>query len=354
MKQGQEASEKERQLAKLPFAVCASFNSYHHAEEAHCCEDTRVELLQQLREWGTAHPKPLYWLSGMGGTGKSTIARTLAHHFHSTGTLGGSFFFSRSSGETSNAVKFVGTLARHMAEVSPQLKKAICEAISSRDSITYQGLREQWKTLILEPLLNHESPDRTTLNFVIDALDECGSDGDIRLILQLFRQLFDEAKDSRVVDVGIFVTSRPEVAIRVGFHDMPTTIHQKLDLGDVPRQIIEHDLSVLIQSKLSPIGIRRDWLDWPKDEDIRLIAQQSDCLLISATTACLYIDSNQYGSRERLSQVIGAGSMQGGATGQLDKMYTQILTSSLISDRTPADILEQCGLFKRVVGSLVT
>lgn len=42
-----------------------------------------------------------------------------------------------------------------------------------------------------------------TLNFVIDALDECGSDDEIRVLLQLFVEL----KGPSTVNLGIFVTS---------------------------------------------------------------------------------------------------------------------------------------------------
>ncbi|KAL8672819.1 MAG: hypothetical protein Q9168_002730 [Polycauliona sp. 1 TL-2023] len=350
MKDGQEAMEQERQLAKLPIATDASFDSYHRQHETLCIQNTRVELLQQHREWGAAHPKPLYWLSGMAGTGKSTIARTLSHHFHSVGTLGGSFFFSRSSGEANNAVNFVGTLARHLANISPQMKKHVCEAISSHVEVTRQGLRNQWNELILAPLSKFQSTNRPTLNFVIDALDECGSDDEIRLILQLFV----EVKSLKEVDLGVFVTSRPEVAIRLGFQAMPDIIHQKLDLRDVPRHIVEHDLTVFLGRELAGIGTQHMLSDWPKHEDVRSLVQHADCLFIYATTACRYIANSDWDPEESLSQVLSQGSARGGATAGLNKMYLQILTSSLIDDRNVEEVTELCERFKLTVGSVVT
>lgn len=47
-------------------------------------------------EWGIAD-KPIYWLNGMAGTGKSTIARTVALPLLLRGT-GASYFFLRGSG----------------------------------------------------------------------------------------------------------------------------------------------------------------------------------------------------------------------------------------------------------------
>ncbi|KAL8846119.1 MAG: hypothetical protein Q9221_008765 [Calogaya cf. arnoldii] len=350
LQQGQDAIEQERQLSKLPLAVDASFDSYHRQHETLCIENTRVELLQQHRDWGAAHPKPLYWLRGMAGTGKSTIARTLAHHFHSVGTLAGSFFFSRSSGEANNAVNFVGTLARHLANVSPQLKRSICEAISVHEDVTRQGLRNQWKELILTPLSNSQSSGRITLNFVIDALDECGSDDEIRLILQLFV----EVKNLKETDLGVFVTSRPEIAIRLGFEAMPDTVHQQLDLRDVPREVVENDLWVLLKRELGQISIRDKMPGWPVDEDVRSLVRQSDCLFIYAKTACRYITDPEWDPEERLVEVLGAGATSGGNTAALDSMYMQILTNSLITSRGEAEATKVCGRFKKVVGSIVT
>ncbi|KAI4189631.1 MAG: hypothetical protein LQ346_005073 [Caloplaca aetnensis] len=350
LKQSQEASEQERLLAKLPLAIDASFDSYHRQHEPLCIENTRVALLQQHREWGIGHARPLYWLSGMAGTGKSTIARTLAHHFHTIDTLGGSFFFSRSSGEANNAVNLVGTLARHLAKISPNLKRSVCQAISSHEDVTRQGLRNQWKELILAPLSKTQSKGRITLNFVIDALDECGSDEDIRLILQLFV----EVKDLKEVDLGVFVTSRPEVAIRLGFEAIPDIIHQKLDLRDVPRLIVEHDLSVLLQREFRRISMEHKLPDWPKHRDIHSLVQQSDCLFIYATTACRYIGELDEDPEERLSELLGNGSIPGVNTAGLDLMYMQVLTSALIVGRSETKVTEACDRFKQVVGSIIT
>ena len=351
LQHAQEASEQDRQLAKLPTAFDAAFNSYHRQHETLCIENTRVELLQQHRDWGATHPKPLYWLSGMAGTGKSTIARTLAQHFHSTDTLGGSFFFSRSSGEANNAAKFVGTLAHHLTYVSPQLKRLISEAIASHADVTRQGLRNQWRELILTPLSKYQSTGRAKLNFVIDALDECGSDDEIRLILQLCF----EVKTVKEVNLGVFVTSRPEIAIRLGFDAIPDIIHQKLDLRDVPRRVVEKDLEVLLGRELGRISKQRKISGWPKDEDIQSLVRLSDCLFIYAATACRYIADLDWDPEERLSEVIVAGSASGGGnTAGLDSMYMQILMSSLIHGRSEAEIVKLCDRFKQVVGAIVT
>lgn len=349
LQDAQEATDQERQLAKLPTAIDAAFDSYHRQHETLCIKNTRVELLQQHRDWGATHPKPLYWLSGMAGTGKSTIARTLAHHFHSIGTLGGSFFFSRSSGEANNAAKFVGTLARHLANVSPQLKRLISEAIASHEDVIRQGLPNQWKELILTPLSKYQSTGRTMLNFVIDALDECGSDDDVKFILQLCAQ----AKTVKEVDLGVLVTSRPEIVIRLGFDAIPDIIHQKLDLRDVPRAVVEQDLAVFVECELGRVSQEQQISGWPIDEDIHSLVRLSDCLFIYAATACRYIATLDWDPKERLSEVLTAGSATRGKTAGLDSMYLQVLNSSL-KDCGSDEVIEKfCDRFRQVVGTIV-
>ncbi|KAL9633510.1 MAG: hypothetical protein Q9204_003363 [Flavoplaca sp. TL-2023a] len=349
LQQAHEAVEQERQLAKLPTASDAGYDSYHRQHEPLCIENTRVDLLQQHRDWGATHPKPLYWLSGMAGTGKSTIARTLAHHFHSIGTLGGSFFFSRSSGEANNAAKFVGTLARHLANVSPQLKRLISEAVAFHEDVIRQGLPNQWKELILTPLSNYQSTGRTMLNFVIDALDECGSDDDIKFILQLCVQV----KTVKEVDLGVFVTSRPESVIRLGFGAIPDIIHQELDLRDVPRRVVEQDLAVFVGHELGLVSQEQKISGWPNDEDIHSLVRLSDCLFIYAATACRYIATLDWDPKERLSEVLIAGSTTGGKTAGLDSMYLQVLNSSLRDCGSDAVIEKFCDRFRQVVGTIV-
>ncbi|KAL8698285.1 MAG: hypothetical protein Q9201_006655 [Fulgogasparrea decipioides] len=349
MRNLQMTAEQERLLGKLPVTSEASFDSYNRQYESKCMADTRVELLQHLQDWGTRHPRPIFWLSGMAGTGKSTISRTLAGIFNEKNILGGSFFFSRSSSETDNAARFVGTLTNQLASVSPQLEKCICEAISAHSDAVRQGLRTQWETFISGPLSNANFEPRPTVNIVIDALDECTSENDIRLLLQLFV----EAQAIDNVDLGIFITSRPEVTIRLGFKEMPEIIHYDLDLRDIPRKTVEHDISVYLRQELRSIGLERGLDDWPSKADLQALVMKTDCLFIYAATACRFIKDKSWDPVERLSSVLENTSADEGSTTQLDDMYTQVLRVSLIEDRSDREIAKLCERFQRVVGSIV-
>ena len=65
----------------------------------------------------------IFWLNGMAGTGKSTIARTIARKYYEQERLGASFFFSRGGGDVSHAGKFFTSIAVQLANKSPSLKQ---------------------------------------------------------------------------------------------------------------------------------------------------------------------------------------------------------------------------------------
>src|SRR5436190_294793 len=66
-------------LKSLPIAKDAPFNAYQRQHDPTCLPDTRVDLLQEIYNWADGQDKPcIFWLSGLAGTGKSTVARTVA------------------------------------------------------------------------------------------------------------------------------------------------------------------------------------------------------------------------------------------------------------------------------------
>ncbi|KAF2175810.1 purine and uridine phosphorylase [Zopfia rhizophila CBS 207.26] len=66
-------------LNRLPYAGNAPFNSYARQHEPTCLPGTRVDVLREIHEWADGQDKRcIFWLNGLAGTGKSTIARTMA------------------------------------------------------------------------------------------------------------------------------------------------------------------------------------------------------------------------------------------------------------------------------------
>ena len=143
----------ENILQRLPYSGEARFDSKHRERDPSCLPGTRNDVLREIRTWAEGQSdRNVFWLSGMAGTGKSTIARTVAREQHTKKQLGASFFFSKGSGDARNAHKFFTTIAAQMAEKSPALQCYIVEAVSRNVKIAKRALGEQWELLILRPL----------------------------------------------------------------------------------------------------------------------------------------------------------------------------------------------------------
>ena len=319
--------------------------------EPRCVPDTRVDLLRKLQEWNVNPGRHIFWLSGMAGMGKSTIARTVAYEFSEARHLGASFFFSRGGGDLGNAKKFVTTVAVQLARSFPFIKSHISDAIKLNENITCQGgLRNQWKELILGPLSQLTSHHNLRVTLVVDALDECAHEQDIGIILRLFA----EVKDLTAVDFKIFVTSRPEIPIRHGFRDMPEIIHQDLALQNIPRLIVEKDITVYLKHELVTIRKERQLpSQWPGEEKIKHIVEKSNCIFIYVSTACLFIRDFNWNPDEQLSVILQDDIMEDSPTAELDNMYTQVLKQSVFKQKEGRQRTRPSARFKYIVGSVV-
>jgi hypothetical protein len=306
-------------------------------------------------------------LSGWAGTGKSTLARTVAREYYNRGRLGASFFFSRGKEDVSHAGEFFTSIAIQLAGHSPALGDLIRKAISSNPHVASQVRRDQWKLLILEPLSKLEAGSlQQPLVLVIDALDECDGDNDIRGILQLFSKV----KTLGTVGLRIFVTSRPETPIRLGFHNMPGILHQDLILHEIPQGTVDNDILVFLEYKF---GIIRDESyglppHWPGQKYIDKLVLSAHGLFIYAATICRFIEESiQDFPADNLLRLIlpdeGLTSALPGdirnintfesPTKELDMMYTQVLEHSFKNVRHPKNKEQLAAIFRQVVGTIV-
>jgi hypothetical protein len=78
-----------------------------------CLEGTRTSALALLHDWARSCSPAfgIFWLSGMAGTGKTTIAKTFCDQLALEGTLGSSFFISRQDKARQDLRNILRTLA---------------------------------------------------------------------------------------------------------------------------------------------------------------------------------------------------------------------------------------------------
>ncbi|KAF8225376.1 hypothetical protein L208DRAFT_1227856, partial [Tricholoma matsutake] len=76
----------------------ALYNSAERSEEhaVTCQPETRTRVLEEIRSWAdSTTTTPICWLSGPAGTGKTTVAHTIAEEYNKRGRLAATFFFWR-------------------------------------------------------------------------------------------------------------------------------------------------------------------------------------------------------------------------------------------------------------------
>ena len=299
---------------------------------------------------GDPHGACIFWLNGMAGTGKSTVSRTVARRWYNEKRLGATFFFSRGHGDLANSSKFFATLACQLARTQPILATRMREAILNNPDITKQGLRDQWEQLIRQPLsqINDLSSE---LILVVDALDECDDERDIRLILHLLSQ----ANSLNSVRLKIFVTSRPETPIQLGFDDISNAAHRDFALHAIPNAVVDNDISVLLQYEFEGIRKRHRLPDeWPEASCLGQLVQKTGGLFIYATTVCRFIGYKFDYPPDRLILVLEGDKGHRTSMGQLDSMYTTLLQHAITSkDDNPEEEGLLSRRFRWIIGSIV-
>uniref|UniRef100_A0A8H7K8B0 Nephrocystin 3-like N-terminal domain-containing protein n=1 Tax=Bionectria ochroleuca TaxID=29856 RepID=A0A8H7K8B0_BIOOC len=344
-------------LRSLPVAEGASYDSRADQHHSTCLPNTRVDLLRQIREWAfDPHEKPIFWLNGMAGTGKSTISRTIAKDFAQSGRLGASFFFKRGEADRGSISKFFTTIAAQLVHKEPTISVPIKEVIDADPYIAGKTARDQFDKLIVQPLastLAARGPE--TLVVVVDALDECDKDEDIKLLIHLF----SGTKDILCQKLRILVTSRPELPIRLGFQTA-TGSYQDVVLHEVPPDIIKHDLTAFFHHELTQIknefnqSVPQDrqlQFDWPGEERTQALVKMAIPLFIFAATVCRSLADRRIGHpNQQLQDVL---RFQGQShTSQLSATYQPILNKLL----NGLDKEQQTSIIKRlqlIVGSIV-
>jgi hypothetical protein len=338
-------------LDSLLVAEGSEFDSYIHQYEDECLPNTRVDLRNQIAAWAQSpKAKSIFWLNGMAGTGKSTVCRTFARSFESEGKLGASFFFKRGEGSCGTAARFFPTITKHLISRIPRMAPLVQEAVQAEPMIVTKSLVEQFNRLILQPLIElrdiNPSPTSTPVIIVIDALDECESENDIRTIIRLLPLV----KESSGKDIRIFVTSRPELPIRLGFKDI-SSHHHDVVLHDIPKAIIEHDISVFMQDKLSIIRKEHSLPNsWPGDENLRLLVEMAVPLFIFAATMCRFIADHSWDPEDRLRRVLEYRTLS--LRSKLAGTYLPILDQLLVNqdDAERKQIVDE---FREVVGAII-
>ena len=228
-----------------------------------CTPGTRVRILDDIVTWAkdtTPGSPNVYWLFGQAGSGKSTIAYTVARRFEFAGdpndtvVLGGNFFCSRQFEETRLSKCIIRTVVYHLA-----LKcRAFADQLRNADFDTVnQNVRAQLEDLLIAPWQASKpgSPDPSNppshYLIVIDALDEIDGTGGSEF-LRVLLEVIDK-NENRLQGLKFFVTSRPDPNL-VGLVDSLRS-KQLYHLQHVRPEEAQNDIRTYLTAKLPHFAV---------------------------------------------------------------------------------------------------
>ena len=312
---------------------CAQKAEYQHGDRKGCLRGTRKAVLDEIEIWTREFNKPpVYWLNGLAGTGKSTIAQTIAERLSADGRLGASFFCSRDFEDRSNLEFIFPTLAVQLARRHPGFRSVFVPLVQSDPGIVHESLYNQMNKLIIRPI----TKSALSTVIVIDALDECKDTEPASAILSVLGQFI-----SLIPKVKFFLTGRPEPRVLEGFRLpllAPST--DAFVLHEVESSKVNRDIRTLFQHRFSELAGRRHGLgDWPSKEQLDLLCERAAGLFVYAMATIRFIDHRNSEPRKRLDRLLqlpGSSVLEGktefNANKTLDSLYLSILQEAFGED----------------------
>jgi len=318
---------------------------YRSGNRQGCLRGTRTDVLLQLERWmGDEQDHRVFWLNGLAGTGKSTIAQTFAEISFAAGKLGASFFCSRNFEGRSNLQAILPTLAFQLAYRYFLFRQQLVQVLKANPNIEQETLCSQMESIIVDPL----RATRIRTLIIIDALDECKDEEPASAILSVLSRYVDE-----IPNVKFFITGRPEHRIRSGFRlESLRPITEVLRLHDVERSSVDSDIKLFFRTQLTDIAKARSDCDftedWPSSSDITALCEKTAGFFIYASTVVKLFTSRNRTLTEHLDQIISLpqSTAHEGRSG-IDLLYTQVLEQAV--DNMDADT-EIYSRFRTVVG----
>ena len=303
---------------------------YHDADAGYLCgnrqgctKGTRRDVLSRLECWlNDKQGKRVFWLNGLAGTGKSTIAQTFAEMSFADGKLGASFFCSRDFEDRSNLQIIFPTLASQLAHRYPRFREELLAVLMANLDVGRESLCSQMEKLIVGPFKTTYTP---TL-IIIDALDECKDEEAASAILSILSRYVDQ-----IPYVKFFITGRPEPRIRSGFRLAALRpITEIFKLHDVIRPLIDTDIKLFFRTRLTDIAKNRSHCDitedWPLSSDIDIICEKAGGSFIYASTVVKFVASPYHQPQKRLAILVSLpqNTAHEGEFG-IDSLYTEVL-----------------------------
>ncbi|KAF7350241.1 WD-REPEATS-REGION domain-containing protein [Mycena venus] len=274
----------EQTLAKIKY-VSAHYNAPNTPDQ--CMNGTRIAIIQDIIAHLSAPSDPsqrIVMLSGSAGTGKSTIAKTvasiLAEERH---ILAASFFFSWNYAERREIKSLPLTLAYQLADYDADFKNILLKFLDEdHTGILDADPKLQLQRLVVD-LLAQIPPSHKPWVICLDALDECGQDKG-----QIFLQWLSDNIMKIPAYVCFFLTGRSEVTSYLK-HDVLCSLMYKTILDETDKDTVGRDIRRYVEQALDGNSWTTQYPWKPQVYEVDEITRRANGVFVFAATAVRYI-----------------------------------------------------------------
>ena len=320
-----------------------------------CMADTRVKLRAELESWIDSDVKRIYWLCGLAGTGKSTVASSLCTLLAERGLLAASFFVSRNSAERRDAKSIARTLAFQLVSHFPAAQERLHSVLFEHPDTLSRPVGDLITKLIVDPLTKIVWTTSPPV-IVIDAFDECdmqdGREGG-RFLPQLLAAI-----RRRSLPLRLFVTSRPHPSIEKMFTGTQVSnadSYISFKLHNIEHSIVQRDIELYLENSFRRIAQEEPELAdkiWPEPSTLGTLVARAGVLFIYAATVVRYVGDPVDVPSQRLSSLLAPPSRSTKWEYEMiDDLYLHVLVGCAGKDTDRKDSL--CTRLRMVAGSLV-
>jgi hypothetical protein len=263
----------------LPRSRAAAFNAAINLDglsRGPCTEGTRVDIIKRIMDWTKetdANSPSIYWLNGLAGTGKTTIAFTICQSLQKANLPFTSFFCSRQL-DSKDSRLLVTTLCCDLAEKFRSYASEL-QPILGRDSKVVDAvLSSQLGELLVKPWQasrSHRDGMRAPV-IVVDALDESDRG------TEFLKELLAVVEHGALTGIKFLITSRPDPSIVDLCRSFPEDTVCRLH--EVETADVQQDIEMFLQEKLPNLKGSQELAD---------LSEQSGGLFIYAATAVRFL-----------------------------------------------------------------
>jgi hypothetical protein len=303
-------------------------------------DGTRKSRLKEIVDWvaNKSEEKDLlqnntYWIYGLPGIGKTSLAHSICASLHDQGRLAGAFFCQRDDPILSEPRNILPTLIYKLARTFPPFRTIVANRLRNDPNLTPESMKDSLFFDLLDKLPKHPNH---FLVFVIDAFDECGNNRDRPALLRLLT-----GAAARAPWLKIIITSRPEADIQHFFDRLTQSSYSRYDLAT--DQEAGHDLRTFAQSEFDLVAQRCHLsVPWPEKSLLKKVISRANGLFIFIKTLVLSLEHC-----EDPTEILKAASEDAAGAGleALYRLYSRILESRKVQSKAE---------FRRMIGVLLT